>query len=147
MSYIRITRYPYEEPFYLDLVIEASNDNVQGKLEIYVGPNDLIEWANALEPFPIQIPDTFKWELGSEAPEDRWVYYFGFRLVTFDLTGHCAIHLRFNNNRPPPDREVAEFYIEAEPNQINRLGSLCREFAKMKHSVLYWTLENGYLIH
>jgi hypothetical protein len=38
---IRITRYPYEEPYHLNLHIAASNGRVAGDLEYYCNANDL----------------------------------------------------------------------------------------------------------
>jgi hypothetical protein len=59
--------------------------------------------------------------------------------------GHCAIHLRFNNNGELPDREISEFCIEAEPLALNRLGKLIEKFAQLKHEILYWDLISGEL--
>jgi hypothetical protein len=46
--------------------------------------------------------------IGSEKIEDKFKYYFHFRLFTTDSIGHCAIQLRFNNNEALPERELSE---------------------------------------
>lgn len=144
-SYLRITRIPYEEPYHIQLSIEASNGTQATKFEVYVNAQVLNEWADHLEVFPRHNSDVFLYEVGSERPEDRWAYYFRFRVFLIDLFGHCAIHLRINNNDDLPLRQIAEFCIQTEPSQIKRLGNLFREFAKLKHHVLDWTVEDGEL--
>jgi hypothetical protein len=143
---IRIVRYPYEEPYTLNLVITASNGNVGGRLEFYLGASELLKWAEELERFPMHARSVYLWEVGSEYPEDRFGFYFRLRLFTTDSLGHCAIQFRFNNNAALPDREISEFCIGGlEPAQINRLGQLCRKFAALKHEVLDWSPTDGRL--
>ncbi len=143
--YIRITRHPYEEPHHINLVLEASNGKQKWELEVYENAESLRTLAENLEAFPRHKDDVFLWELGSEYPEDRWAYYFRFRVFLTDAFGHCAIQIRFNNNENIPDREMVEFCIRAEAGQINRLGQLCRKFAELKHEVLVWNGSNGTL--
>jgi hypothetical protein len=140
---IKITRYPYEEPHHLNLVIEATNGRLRGQLEVYINAKDLLELADELEAFPRHASAVYLWELGSEKPEDRFAHYFRFRLFTTDSLGHCAIQLRFNNNRDLPDREISEFCIPAEPSELNRFGKLVRKFARLEHEVLYWEPSGG----
>lgn len=144
-SYIRITRHPYEEPYHINLVLEASNGKQKWKLEFYENAESLRTLAEKLEVFPRHKDDVCLWELGSEYPEDRWAYYFRFRVFLTDASGYCAIQIRFNNNHALPDREMVEFCIRAEANQINRLGQLCRTFAELKHEVLVWEGSTGAL--
>jgi hypothetical protein len=125
--------------------MEVSNGKQKWKMEYYDNAQSLIEWAKNLEIFPRHKDDVFLWELGSERPEDRYAYYFRFRVFTTDSAGHCAIQVRFNNNEDLPDREIAEFCIRAEAAQINRLGQLCRHFAELKHAVLEWEGNDGRL--
>src|SRR5687768_3782680 len=115
--YIRITRHPYEEPYHLNLVIEASNGSVCGKLEFYLNADALLKWADEMEIFPRHATSVVLWEIGSERPEDRFAFYFRLRLFTVDSLGHGAIQLRLNNNAALPDREVSEFCIRAEAAQ------------------------------
>jgi hypothetical protein len=143
--YIRITRHPYEEPYHINLVMEASNGKQKWEMEYYDNAESLITWAENLEVFPRHKDDVFLWELGSERPEDRWAYYFRFRVFVTDPAGHCAIQIRFNNNQNLPDREAVEFCIKAEAGQINRLGQLCRKFAELKHELLVWEGNDGRL--
>jgi hypothetical protein len=144
-TFIRVIRYAYEEPYHLNLVMLASNGYVLGRCELYVTPEDLVSWADEMESFPKHIDSVLLWEIGSERPEDRFAYYFRMRVFTTDRSGHSAVQLRFNNNEPLPEREVMEFCIKADAAQINRLGQLCREFARLKHEVLEWSPACGQL--
>jgi hypothetical protein len=141
--YIRITRYPYEEPHHLNLVMTASNGQLVGKLEFYLNADALTEWATELEAFPRHAKSVVLWELGSERPEDRFAFYFRMRLFTTDSVGHGAIQLCLSNNAALPEREVSEFCIRSEAAQINRLGGLLRQFSKLNHQVLDWSLTDG----
>ena len=129
----------------MNLVMSASNGHAVGMLEFYLNADALLEWAEGMEKFPTHAKSVYLWEIGSEYLEDRFAYYFRLRLLTVDSLGHCAIQLRFNNNAALPDREISEFCIRSEAAQINRLGQLFREFSKLKHQVLHWTLTDGQL--
>ena len=144
-SYIRLLRYPYEEPNHLDLRITASNGHTRGSLQFYVGAQELAHWAEGMETFPVHARSVMLWEYGSERPEDRCACYLRMRVFTEDLQGHSAIHFRFNNNEDLPHREVSEFCIQTDPAAINRLGQLFREFAQLRHDVLEWSPTSGRL--
>jgi hypothetical protein len=138
---------PYEEPHTLNLLIEASNGRLRGALEIYASAKDLADLGRVLSVFPRHISDVHLWELGSERPEDRWAFYFRFRTFATNSRGHCAIQIRFNNNKDLPEREVSEFCIELiEPSQINHLGGLVSEFANLRHETLEWNVTEGSLM-
>jgi hypothetical protein len=123
-SFLKITRRPYEEPYHLNLVVQASNGSQTGELEIYTTPEALVQCSEALSSFPRHSTDVFLWEIGSERPEDRWAFYFRLRVFLTRPTGQCAIHVRFNNNQDLPERQISEFCLPAEASQINRLGNL-----------------------
>jgi hypothetical protein len=142
---IKIIRCPYEEPHHLNLVMEATNGRLRGKLEFYCNASDLVELADELEAFPRHATAVYLWELGSERVEDRFAHYFRFRLFTTDSVGHCAIQLRFNNNEDLPDREVSEFCIKADPSKLNQFGKLVRKFSIFDHEVLFWGPSGGQL--
>ena len=144
-SYIRLVRYPYEEPDHLHLAMIASNGRVRGRLEFYLGAPMLTQWAEGMEKFPRHARSSLLWELGSERPEDRCASYFRMRVFVVDVQGHSAIHFVFNNNRELPRREISEFCIESDPAPINRLGQLFRDFAALKHEVLEWSPTSGQL--
>jgi hypothetical protein len=145
-SFLKITRHPYEEPHHLNLVVQASNGTQTGSLEIYTTPEALLRSAEALRAFPRHSTDVFLWEIGSERPEDRWAFYFRFRVFLTAPTGESAIHFRFNNNRDLPERQISEFCLTAEPSQINRLGKLLQEFASLQHEILFWRVKEGELL-
>ncbi len=143
--YIKIKRYPYEEPYHLNLIIEAANESISGKLEYYCNASDLTEISVALIRFPSQTPDEYIYELGSEKPEDRYAHYFKFRAYTTDSVGHCAIQLKMNNNSDCPDEEICEFSIQGDVADINRLGELIKKFSKLEHTYLIWNVIDGEL--
>lgn len=140
--YIRITRIPYEEPHHIHLVWEVCNGNQKWNFDYYDNADSLIKFSEKLEVFPIHISDVFLWELGSEYPEDRWGYYFRFRTFVWNSVGHCAIQIRFNNNKILPYLEIAEFCIKVDAAEINRLGRLFRGFSELNHELLVWGGEN-----
>ena len=146
---IKITRIPYEEPHHLNLVVEASSERLRGQIEIYVNANDLLNLADGiadgLEPIPRQNSDVYLWELGNERPENQSAFYFCLRVFTTNSLGRCAILLRFNNNDSLPHREISEFCIQVEPTGLDRLVKLFREFAKLRHEVLWWEPTGGKL--
>jgi len=142
-AYIKIERRPYEEPYHINLIFEASNGRAKGVLEYYDNADSLIDIATELEVFPRHNTDVFLYQLGSERAEDRHAYYFRFRVFLTNSTGACSIQLRFNNRKDLPDREIVEFCINTEPTGINRLGKLFREFSKLETRVLEWDGING----
>jgi len=143
---IKLIRFPYEEPYHLNLVIEATNDRHRGQLVFYINAGDLLDLAEELENFPRHASAVYLWELGSEKNEDRFAYYFRMRLFTTDSVGHCAIQFRFNNNKDLPERKISEFCITADPSELNKLGKLVRKYAKLEHEILYWEPGGGDLI-
>lgn len=143
--FLRITRTPYEEPFHLQLLLEVSNGRQSSSLEIYLNADALTEMASALEVFPRHATDAYLFELGSERKEDRWAYYLRFRAFVVDGVGHSALLFRMNNNRDLPHQELAEFCIEAEPANINRLGKLLRAFSRLEHRNLFWSFDESTL--
>ena len=143
--FIRIVRKPYEEPYHLHLVVMASNGRQRGELDIYTNVWDLELTAGRLRELPIPGESAVLWELGSERPEDRFAFYFRVCLLRLSPTGQCAIELRFNNNRVPPDREVTEFSVHALPADLDRLAGLLEQFGRLEHRVLEWNVEEGEL--
>lgn len=142
-AFLRITRYPYEEPYHLNLMVSASNGCQSGSLEIFCAADDLGEAAKVLTIFPRHSTDAFLWELGSEYPEDRFAFYFRFHVFALNSGGGCAIHLRFNNNLELPDRAVTDFCVKAETTKVNLLGELFSDFARLKHEELWWNTKAG----
>ncbi|WP_431124336.1 hypothetical protein [Flagellimonas flava] len=144
---LQIERLPYEEPYHINLIVKASSNGHSGQLEIYDDANFLKELAGSLEQFPKNPTDEIKWELGSEKPEDRYAFYFLFKVLNQVTHGWTsAIHIRFNNNEIVPFRTISEFCIPCEPAGLNRLGKLFREFAKLKSRKLIWDGVDGEIV-
>lgn len=101
--------------------------------------------AERLERFPQHHGDVFLYEIGSEKPEDRFAYYFRFRVFNTDSLGRAAIQIRFCNNNELPYREIVEFCIQTEPAAINKLGKLLREFALLEQEFIAWSEGEAYI--
>src|SRR6267142_1260284 len=142
-SGIRITRHPYEEPYHLNLHIEASNGRVSGVLEYYCGAEDLKKLGTQLADLTGSHGAEVIYELGSEQPSDRFAFFLGLRVKPVDSSGHYVLHVRLNNNEEPPSREVTEFSIKADVADLNRLGNLLVGFGRLQHRVLEWHVQNG----
>jgi len=144
-SSLTITRHPYEEPYHVNLIVCAATDGVVAEQEIYTNATDLQEFAQAMIGFPKQANDVFKWELGSEAPEENFAFYFCLEVRKIRARGRCAVHIRFNNNKDDPHRRVAEFSFGAVPSDLDRLGRLMAVFAQLDTPVLEWGVEDDVL--
>ena len=142
---IRLTRYPYEEPYHLNLQIEASNGRFQGKLDYYCVADDLGVIGNKLVAFSGK-PGEFVYELGAENPKANFAFFLSLRVRTLDTSGHCSIVIRMNNNQPSPDTEETEFSIRADVADVNRLGKLLIGFGRLEHRCLEWLVHEGRLI-
>ncbi len=142
---IKIRRYPYEEPYHLNLRIAASSGRLNGQLEYYCNATDLSSLGRQLADFSGKRSEEVVYELGSEKPEDRFAYFLSLRVKILDDFGHCALLVRINNNRTVPEREICEFCIKAEVPDINRLGKLMIEFGHLQHLVLDWSVQDGCL--
>ena len=143
-SFIEVVRHPYEEPYHLNLVVTASNGLVSAGLEIYANATDLGVYAKALRGVTNRTSEAL-WELGSERTEDNFAFYFRLRAHQVTMTGQCAVEVRLNNNRPPPDRQVAEFSIQALPADLDRLADLFEQFGRLEHRKLKWCVTSGEL--
>lgn len=137
---IQLKRYPYEEPYCLNIVVSATNGLFDGSLEFYCDTDDLINLGNALRVFPKKAPDEYFFELGSNKPEDNYAYYFAIHAYTTDRSGHSALQIVLDNNKSRPDEGSCCFSIKAEPSAINRLGELLLIFSNLEHLELNWSL-------
>jgi len=145
-SGIRITRHPYEEPYRLNLHIEASNGRINGTLEYYCNADDLKTLGKQLVDFTGSRSHEIVYELGSEKPSDRFAFFLSLRVKPLDSSGHCAVLIRLNNNEEPPSRQISEFSIKADVADLNRLGNLLVEFGRLQHCLLDWQVQDGRLI-
>jgi hypothetical protein len=142
---IRITRIPYEEPYTLNLRIEASNGRLTGELEYYCASDDLTSLGRQLAAYTGPRNPEVTYELGSEDPTARFAYFLSLRVQPLDFKGHCAIRVRFNNNEQPPDREVSEFAIEADAADLKRFGEQLIDFGALFKLVLDWRVRDDSL--
>ena len=149
--FIQITRHLYEEPYHLNLVILSSNGLASGGLEFYSNTSDIEKLGHDLSDFQAHERENHLFELGSELPKDNFAFYFRMRAYGKGKSTHadnsktrCFIQLRLNNNEPadvsfndPP--LLTDFRIETDFENINKIGNLLVNFAKLKHQRLLWS--------
>ena len=140
-----IRRYPYEEPYHLHLEFVVSNGSFSGATDIYCGVEELKEVGQALQKFPAKVGDEYRYEYGSEKPEDRFYRYFLIRAYTTDAVGHCALQFAINQNSDEPNEGMCRFSLWAEAASINRLGVLFEKFAELQHLELRWSPDEALL--
>ncbi|HEX4809576.1 MAG TPA: hypothetical protein VH325_11640 [Bryobacteraceae bacterium] len=141
-SYLVVRRYPYEEPFHMQLEFSVSNGLFSGTTDIYCNVGDLKEIGNRLKSFPTRLGDEFRYEYGSEDPARRHYRYFLLRAYTIDNAGHCALQVKMNNNTREPHEGTCTLSIKAEAAALNRLGSLFLTFSQLEHLEFHWNLED-----
>ena len=138
--YIKIVRHPYEEPYHLNLVFSASNGTFSGLLDYYCNSSDIKDLGIILSKFPRKAKDEYIYKIGSPDPRDNFAYFFVLRAYTIDMTGHCALQIRIDNNRETPYEEACCFSIKVIPTELIRLGKLLLTFSKLKHKELNWSV-------
>lgn len=143
---LKLTRIPYEEPYHIELHVEASNGRQYASIKYFTSAEDLPQLGEALLQFPFTDTKEHIYEIGTEEPEANFAYHLYFRFFLIRPTGDAGIEIRFHNNRESaPGRELAEFTIPCEVAGINRLGELLNDFGKLEHEVLEWDGSNGQL--
>ena len=143
---LKLTRFPYEEPYHIELRVEASNGSQSASIDYYTSADDLPVLGEALMEFPFSDSKEHIYEIGTEDPAAQFAYHLYFRFFLIRPTGDSGIEIRFHNNgETAPDREVAEFTIPCDVSGINRLGKLLKEFGKLRHRVLEWDGADGHL--
>jgi hypothetical protein len=140
-SQITVKRYPYEEPYHLQLEFFVSNGGFTGNTDFYCNAEDLKMIGQSLKNFPSNIDDEFRYEVGSENPEERYYVYFLLRVYTIDSVGHCAIQFVINKNAVEPYEGSCRFSIRAGAASINRLGVLFEKFSELKDFEFEWSPE------
>jgi hypothetical protein len=138
---IEINRYPYEEPYAINLVFSANNGVFRGQLNLLCSPDELIKMGQGFATFPKNIPDEFLYEYGSKNPKDNFAYYFALRAYTIGQIGQCALEVIIEDRLEEPDAGC-HFSIETEPWGFHRLGKSILKFAELKHTTLTWSLNS-----
>lgn len=139
MSSIRIQRFPYEEPYHVQLNLSAENGRFSDGLDFYTGVPCLKQFAASLQDFPKHIGDEAEFKYGCPRKEDRMYRYLLIRAYTIDGVGHCAIQFTFNNHEDEPDDGCASFSTLADAAAVNRLGKLLEKFSELQHLELFWS--------
>jgi hypothetical protein len=138
-SRILVKRYPYEEPYHLQLEFLVSNGGFCGNTDIYCNADDLKTIGMALKAFPKNVSDEYQYEYGSENPKDRFYRNFVLRAYITDSVGHCAVQIEINNNNSEPYEGKCKFSIQADAASINRLGDRFIRFSELEDYEFEWS--------
>jgi hypothetical protein len=123
MSYIKFEVIGIDEDI-VNLSISASNGEYSASQDIYIYPQDILKFGNALKNFPRKLDDEVVFEYGSD--DNSFYCYAKIRAFIFDNAGHPALEILFNNRREAPYCSESHFYIKCEVSTMNKLGStLC----------------------
>jgi hypothetical protein len=68
-SQIIVKRYPYEEPYHLQLDFFATNGVFSGNTDFYCNAEDLKKIGKALQNFPAKIGDEYRYGLVRKIPK------------------------------------------------------------------------------
>jgi hypothetical protein len=136
---IIVRRYPYEEPYHTQVEFVVSNGGFRGSTDLYCSVEDLGEIGRALQNFPAKIGDEYRYEYGSEKPEDRFHRYFLMRAYTIGFVGRCALQFVINLNSEEPNEGVCRFSISMDAASVNRLGGLFEKFSELRHLEFRWS--------
>ena len=131
---IHIVRQPYEEPYHINLIFEASNGESKGRIEIYDNADQLKRIAEVIEEFSFNGIKNFVWELGSNKTKDNFAYYFKCEFSLLNQFDECIIAITLNDNK----NSLSKFSIRCSFIELNKLGQLFREFSKLKKRTLTW---------
>ena len=144
---LKLTRIPYEEPYHIELLVEASDGHQHASITYYTNAKDLPKLGDALIQFPFADSGEHIYEIGTEDPAARFAYHLYFRFFLIGSAGDSGIEIRFSNNEEDASaREIAEFTIPCEVAGINHLGNLLKDFGRLQHRVLEWDGSEGRLI-
>jgi hypothetical protein len=138
-SFLALIRYPYEEPYHLQLDFAASNGVFSGGFDFYCATESLVAFATELIHFPATLESEVVWEVGSPKLAERHYRYLHLRAHVFDHRGHCGLQMRMSSNNEPPDDASCDFTVTAEAAAINRLGEALLRFSRFEDSQLMWT--------
>ncbi len=135
---IEIKRVQYEEPYHFNLIFKVTDKNTFDRFEIYCKSEHVINCAETLIDFPINIHNDFNWELGSENPKDRFAFYFNFRVSLNKTDTKTNIKIRFNNNEDYPDKKVLQFDLTSNTDEVQELGRLLKTISKLESKQIVW---------
>lgn len=123
--WIKVRRFPYEEPYHTEILFWVSNGLFMGGTELYCAVDTLQKIGTALKVFPRSVPDEYNFEYGGKRREgSRSHRYFLLRAYTVNRAGASAIQVIIDLNNETPYDGYCEFSFDVEPLHLNRLGHL-----------------------
>jgi len=134
-----VKRFPYEEPYHVQIGLFASNGRFSARSDFYCNVDDLSEIGSALSSFPKHIGDEYVYVYGSEDPDANFYGYIKLRAYTVGSVGKCALQITINRNAEEPEEGRSTFSIPVNPAAINKLGELFSEFSLLRHLEFHWS--------
>jgi hypothetical protein len=105
--------------------------------ELYAYADEFKNFGNGLIAFPKSIEDVVKYEHGKI--DKRVDCYILLRAFCYERNGHCAIHIKIENNGVEPYTSRGEFYIMTVPASLNELGQLLFNWNPETREEIIWT--------
>lgn len=102
--------------------------------DIYVHPDDLVDFGKKLQSFPQSISDEAVLEIGSLEPNAYC--WFKLRAHVFDGRGHSVLELSSSKNGDPHICAHAHFSVPIEAASLNALGKQIELWAKSNEQKL-----------
>ncbi|MEM9839897.1 MAG: hypothetical protein AAF830_12200 [Pseudomonadota bacterium] len=150
-SFVQLTRFEYEEPKILNLVIVASNGSATSCAEFYLSPDGLRSIGAEIEKSVVHGPGRHRvFEYGTDIPHSRFVSYLLLQTVKeremhsfhFQKRPCAGLRIRMDNNgNPDPDcteYQLTDFTIRTTPDRLMALAGMVSRFAELKDNRLYW---------
>lgn len=137
--WIKVRRYPYEEPYLTHIFIWVSNCLFMGGTDFYCHVDDLQTIGESLQVFPRSVPDEYNYEYGGKRREgSRYFRYFLLRASTVNRAGACTIQVIIDLNEETPNDGYCEFSFHVEAAQLNRLGHLFCKIHEYERGEFHW---------
>lgn len=119
--------------------IDLTNGINSTCIDFYGYTDEFMNFAEGLCFFPKNIDSEIKYELGEQG--GIWAYYILLRVFCYEPNGHCAIHIKVDNNKEEPYKTQCEFYILTLPASINKLGQKLKNWNPINENEFEWTAE------
>ena len=133
---LSLERYSFEADEW-HVAFRARSGDTAGVVEVYLHPEDLLEWADQLLAFGASVKDEARLEFGS--PDPKWAYHLVVRAFILNNSGHAAVEFVSGNHFDPPAGARTQLYVPCEVAAVNRLGRHVRTWVKETANLMVWT--------
>jgi hypothetical protein len=135
-KFISLKRLSYDDSAWR-VEISASNGCFSGQQEFYIYSENLDTLSSRFCQFPQNVEEEARFELGERTV--KWAYYVLIRAFLYNLVGHSAIEVTFDNNAESPNHAQAHFFIHCEVSAINKLGKQLQAWVISPDIPLIWS--------